>query len=213
VSRLVGEREFWSLPFAVTPATLDPRPDSETLVEAALARTADRAAPVRLLDLGTGSGCLLLALLHELRAAWGVGTDRSAAAVAAARANAVRLGLADRARFVVADWAAPLAGRFDIVLANPPYIERGAIAGLAPEVARHDPVLALDGGPDGLDAYRAILAGLEALVAPRGRAYLEIGDGQAGAVSALLEAAGFADLELAHDLAGRARCLVACKNP
>lgn len=212
VSRLVGEREFWSLPFRLSPATLDPRPDSETLVEAALGFFPDRAAPVHLLDLGTGAGCLLLALLHELTGAWGLGTDRSAAALDTARDNASRLGLGDRARFAAADWAAPLHGRFDLVVSNPPYIERAAIGGLAPEVARHDPALALDGGADGLDAYHVIAAALPALVLPRGVAILEIGHDQSDAVRALVGQAGFDEIGVRRDLGGRPRCIVACRT-
>lgn len=209
VSRLIGEREFWSLSFRLSEDTLDPRPDSETLVEAALARVPDRSAPRRLLDLGTGSGCLLLALLSELPNARGVGTDVSFGAAASARANAFRLGLGSRARFLVADWAAPLAGRFDLVVANPPYIPGGEITGLAPDVSRHDPARALDGGPDGLDAYRRIVRTLPDLVAAEGHAILEIGEGQAAPVAALLRKAGFASLDIETDLAGKARCLVA----
>lgn len=212
VSRLLGEREFWSLPFRLSSATLDPRPDSETVVEAALEHVGDRAAALRVLDLGTGSGCLLVALLHELPAAWGLGTDRSEAALATARDNAARLGLAGRACFVAADWAAPLAGRFDLVIANPPYVERAALARLAPEVARHDPVLALDGGVDGLDAYRAIAAALPALLAPDGHAVLEIGHDQAPAVDTLLDRAGLGRIGPRPDLAGRARCFVAARS-
>lgn len=213
VSRLVGEREFWSLPFALSPATLDPRPDSETVIEAALdqidAQVGGRSAALRVLDLGTGSGCLLLALLHELPGAWGLGTDRSAEAVATARANAARLGMDGRAHFAVADWAAPLAGGFDIVMSNPPYIARASLPHLAPEVLRHDPALALDGGLDGLDAYRTIVAALAHLLTPAGIALLEIGHDQAEDVGAIVGGAGLRQVELRRDLAGRARCFVA----
>jgi release factor glutamine methyltransferase len=207
VSRIVGRREFWSLEFGLSPATLDPRPDSETLVEAALAALDDRAARWRLLDLGTGTGCLLLALLSELPAAYGLGVDRSAAALAVARGNAGRFGLAGRAAFLAADWAAGLAGRFDLVVANPPYVATAEIAALAPEVAGFDPPAALDGGADGLDAYRAIAPALPDLLAEGGRAVLEIGAKQADAVEDLLAAAGLGPARRHRDLAGHTRAL------
>ena len=155
---ITGHREFWSLDLLVSPATLVPRPETETLIEAALAARADRGAVRRVLDLGTGTGCLLLAALTEFPLAWGVGVDRMPGAAALARDNARRLGLAGRSLFLAGDWAAPLAGRFDLVLSNPPYIAHEAIGALMPEVARHEPASALDGGPDGLDAYRRIVA-------------------------------------------------------
>jgi release factor glutamine methyltransferase len=209
VAHLLGTREFWSLPFAVSPATLIPRPDSETLVEAAIEAFPDRRQVRRILDLGTGTGCLLLAALTEFPGAVGTGTDRVPEAAALARRNAAALGLAGRARFLVADWAGPLAGRFDLVLGNPPYVERGAIPGLAPEVARHEPASALDGGADGLDAYRALAAALPRLLAPgTGRAVLELGQGQRPAVEALARAAGLAPLGCRPDLGGTDRALV-----
>ncbi|SMF33742.1 release factor glutamine methyltransferase [Tistlia consotensis] len=208
VSRILGRREFWSLSFALSPATLDPRPDSETLVEALLAEVGDRQRPLRLLDLGTGSGCLLLALLSELPAAWGLGIDRAPAAAAAARRNAAALGLGDRAAFLAGDWAAALDGRFDLIVSNPPYIARDELAGLDPEVARHDPPAALDGGPDGLDAYRALAAALPRLLRPGGVAALEIGSGQAASAGAVLTAGGLPAPRLLSDLAGRPRGLL-----
>lgn len=211
VAHLTGTREFWSLPFAVSPATLIPRPDSEALVEAAVEAFPERGRVRRILDLGTGTGCLLLAALAEFPAATGLGTDRAPVA-ALARDNARRLGLADRARFLAADWAAPLAAgaRFDLVLCNPPYVERGAIPGLMPEVARHEPALALDGGPDGLDAYRAVVAGLPRLLAPGGgaRAVLELGQGQRAAVEALARRSGLVPLGCRSDLGGVERALL-----
>jgi release factor glutamine methyltransferase len=202
---LTGEQEFWSLPFLVSPATLIPRADSETLVAAALAEC---PAPGRVLDLGTGTGCLLLAVLHECRDATGLGIDRNPAAAALAARNAARLGLAARARFVAADWAAPLAARFDLVLANPPYIETATIPGLMPEVAQHEPSSALDGGADGLDAYRAICAALPLLLAPQGCAVLELGAGQAEAVGAIAAAAGLRRVAVREDLGGIPRALL-----
>ncbi|MGE5766906.1 MAG: peptide chain release factor N(5)-glutamine methyltransferase, partial [Bacteroidota bacterium] len=192
VSRILGEREFWSLPFGLNAATLDPRPDSETLVAAVLAALPavlpGRAAPLTLLDLGTGSGCLLLALLSELPDATGCGIDISAAAVEQATANAARLGLAGRARFLHRSWAEGMdpEAAWDVVLSNPPYIASGEIAGLAPEVAAYDPRAALDGGPDGLAAYRALVPVAARLLRAGGLVALEVGAGQAEAVEVLL---------------------------
>ena len=201
---LTGHREFWSLDLAVSSATLVPRPDSETIVEAALREV---AAPRLVLDLGTGSGCLLLAVLHERPGAFGVGIDRSVGALAIARSNAARCGLSDRAAFVLGDWAEAIEARFDLILSNPPYIPAPDIHGLMPEVALHEPLSALDGGPDGLDAYRRIIPSLPRLLSPVGRAVLEIGIGQSEAVSALAAEVGLS--ALSHpDLAGIPRAVV-----
>lgn len=208
IAYLLGEREFWSLPFAVGPEVLVPRPDSETLVEAVLAALPDRAAPLRLLDLGTGSGCLLLALLSELPAAVGLGVDRSLAALAMAERNAARLSLAGRARFLAGSWGAALGGGFDLIVSNPPYIPAPMLAGLTPEVRDFEPQGALAAGEDGLDAYRALLPDVARLLAPGGLAALELGQGQAAAVEALARAAGLAPAGLRRDLAGIERCLL-----
>ena len=216
VSRILGEREFWSLPFGLNAATLDPRPDSETLVAAVLAALPDRARPLTLLDLGTGSGCLLLALLSELPNGTGCGIDISAAAVEQAAANAARLRLAGRARFLCHSWAGGPdlgAAAWDVVVSNPPYIASGEIAGLAPEVAAYDPAAALDGGPDGLAAYRSLIPAAAGMLRPGGLLALEVGQGQAAAVEGLLAGAGLAPLERARDLAGVERCLLAAKAP
>ena len=205
LSRLRGTREFWSLDFALSPETLDPRPETETVVAAALETIPARGAPLRLLDLGTGTGCLLLALLSELPGAWGVGIDRQAGAAATARQNAAALGLASRACFVAGDWGAGLAGEFDLIVSNPPYIATGEITTLPAEV-RHDPRRALDGGPDGLDAYRALAPDLARLL--RGIAVIELGAGQAPAVSAIMRAAGLDVRATRSDLAGIDRCLI-----
>ncbi len=208
VSRLTGRREFWSLEFEVSPATLDPRPDSETVVEAALARILDRARRLLVLDLGTGTGCLLLALLSELPNAVGLGLDRAPAAVAVARRNAAANHMESRAFFAVGSWGAAARGGFDVVLANPPYVPSAEIARLAPEVALWEPRLALDGGADGLEAYRAIAPDLRRLVVPTGFAVIELGAGQGDAAAAIFAGAGLDAVARAHDLGSRERCLV-----
>ena len=203
---IVGHREFWSLDFAVSADTLVPRADSETLIEAALAAFPTRAVR-HVLDLGTGTGCLLLAALHEFSAAFGVGVDRALAAAALAKRNALALGLAGRAAFVCGDWGDALAGRFDLVLCNPPYIRAGDIASLLPEVALHEPLSALSGGGDGLDAYRTIIPTLPRLLEEGGVAILELGQGQAGDVGRIAAAAGFA-ASLRADLPGIERAMI-----
>lgn len=207
MSHILGRREFWSLDFVVSADTLTPRPDSETLVEALLAAIPDRRAPLRLLDFGTGTGCLLLALLSELPAARGVGVDISSAALAVARRNADRLGMAQRADFVSGDWGRGLAGLFDVILSNPPYIGEDDIAGLEAEVASFEPRSALAGGPDGLACYRRLVPDIMRLLAPDGVAAVEIGQGQAEAVAALFSESG-ASVVIRRDLAGVQRCLV-----
>jgi len=184
---ILGEREFWGLPFKVTPAVLVPRPDSETLIEAALSLLADRQRAWRLLDLGLGSGCLLLTLLRELPQATGVGLEVSTAALEIAQANTGALGVASRAVLLQGDWRQPgwdegLGGPFDLIVSNPPYIETQALPQLMPEVSRYEPHQALDGGPDGLDAYRAIGAAARSLLAPGGHLLVEVGRGQASDV-------------------------------
>jgi len=208
ISRILGRREFWSLSFAVGPETLDPRPDSETLVAAVLERIPERDTELAILDLGTGTGCLLLALLSELPRARGVGIDISDSAVGTASRNAAALGLGARVEFRAGNWARDISAQFDVVIANPPYIESTAIDGLAPEVAQHDPRRALDGGPDGLAAYRELLPQAALRLKAGGLLALEIGAGQAEAVQALATEADFKGLAVAHDLAGIARCLL-----
>jgi release factor glutamine methyltransferase len=210
VSRILGTKEFWSLPLRVNPAVLVPRPETEALVETAL-HLLDaedrRGVAVRIADLGTGSGAVLIALLHELAAASGVGTDRSAAALAVAAANAEHLGMGGRARFVACDFGRALAGAFDLIVSNPPYIASSAIPELAPEVRDHDPALALDGGQDGLAAYRAIAADAERLLAPGGHLLLELGAGLAQSVTALFARPSFVVSAPRTDLAGTPRVL------
>lgn len=208
---LVGSKEFWSLDFTVTAATLVPRPDSETLVASALAFAADRSRPWRVLDLGTGTGCLLLSFLSERPGAFGVALDRSEEALSVAVANADSLGLARRTALVCGDWAASLAGPFDIVLSNPPYIPRDEIPGLAIEVRDFEPEAALDGGPDGLECYRRILADLPRVLAPGGSAFFEVGYGQAADVEKLVREAGLVATGTVRDLAGVERCVRATK--
>ena len=209
LSRIDGRREFWGLEFALSADALDPRPESEAVVEAVLARIPRRAAPLRLLDLGTGSGCLLLALLAELPRAIGVGVDIAAGAAATARMNAAALGLDRRARFLVGAWGSALRSRFAVIIANPPYVPRSALAELPRAVQGYDPHRALDGGHDGLEAFRAIAAGLSDLLAPEGIFATEVGIGQGEAVAALLESSGLSVEAIEPDLAGIARCVVA----
>lgn len=208
VSRILGRREFWSLDFGLSAATLDPRADSEALIEAVLVAVPSRDAPLAILDLGCGSGCLLLALLSEYPRAQGLGVDLAPLAVATAGANAVRNGLEQRARFQVGDWDSGLAGRFDIIVSNPPYIPTSRIATLEPEVAQHDPRLALDGGRDGLDAHRQLAQLLPRRLAEDGIAVIEHGDEQGPAAQSIYEAAGLVLRKWRADLGGHRRCLV-----
>ena len=209
IARILGVKEFWSRTFALGPGTLVPRPETETLVEAAIASMPDRNASIRLLDLGVGSGVLLAAILLELPCAFGVGVDRSREALAVARANLESLGVGARAALVCGDWGTALGRTFDLVVANPPYVPTAAIATLSPEVRNHDPLFALDGGADGLDAYRAIASDLPRLLAPGGVAILELGDGQEAAVVRLARKAGLIVNGAARrDLSGRPRALV-----
>jgi release factor glutamine methyltransferase len=201
VWRILGLREFWGLPFRLTPATLVPRPDTEALVELSLRCLEGVQAP-RILDLGTGSGCILVALLHERPDAWGVGVDRSQEAVATARANARANGVGDRCAFLVGDWCAAIRGAFDLVVSNPPYIGQGELARLEPEVREHDPVAALDGGGDGLGPYPTIFAQSRNLLSRCGRVGVEYGIGQGDDVARIAAASGFACVERVRDLGG-----------
>jgi release factor glutamine methyltransferase len=214
VARILGYKEFWSLPLRVDTATLVPRPETETVVEAALAAIdagGPRARKLRIVDLGAGSGALILALLSELQNAFGVGTDTSTKALVVARDNARRLAQT-RARFVACNMAAALRGPFDAIVSNPPYIPSADIAMLAPDVRDFDPHLALDGGADGLDFYRAIAAAAPTLLAPGGVLVVELGIGQAEPVAHLFAAAGLAPSPPHPDLNGTPRALVARKR-
>ena len=211
VARIVGYKEFWSLRLRIGPATLVPRPETETIVETALAAIDAgglRTRPLRIADLGTGSGALLLALLSELPNAFGIGTDISLDALRVAAENAERLGLR-HAAFAACDMGMALRGRFDLIVSNPPYVASADIATLAPEVRDFDPRTALDGGPDGLDAYRSLVAAVQPLLAPGGIAVVELGIGQAQAVGALFSAAGLTVSAPRPDLAGVPRALLA----
>ncbi len=205
VAQITGRRLFWGLPFRVTPDTLDPRPETECLVAEAL------AAPFfSLLDLGTGTGCILLSCLKGAPMARGLGVDLSPAALAVAEANAQALGLAGRARFALSDWFAAVPGKFDLIVSNPPYISEAEMAGLAPEV-RHEPRMALTPGGDGLAAYRAIARGAGARLMAGGRLLLEIGPTQGAAVAGMLTAAGFDRVRVLPDMDGRDRVVAAVK--
>ena len=209
VSRILGERSFWSFDLLVTSAVLDPRPDTETVVDGALEVLAERQGEaLSILDLGTGSGALLCALLDVFAQAQGLGVDISKEACAVARENLSRCDLAPRGQVRQGSWEAGLPGLFDLVVSNPPYIETAALAGLDPEVRLYDPMLALDGGPDGLTAYRDICALLPGLVAPGGFAIFEVGQGQAEAVAALMTRQGFGNVRAKRDLAGVERAVM-----
>jgi release factor glutamine methyltransferase len=217
VARILGLREFWGLPLQLSAATLVPRPDTETVVELALEmlRASQRSGrPLRIADLGTGSGAILLALLSERPDAFGYGTDISVEALRTAHNNAVDLGLASRAAFVACDYAAALSDPFDLIVSNPPYIRSADIAGLATEVRDHDPLRALDGGADGLDAYRALIPQAARLLAPGGVLAVEVGEGQSADVERLMAAAGLTlEGPPKADLAGIRRAVAGRKPP
>ncbi|WFU40873.1 peptide chain release factor N(5)-glutamine methyltransferase [Bradyrhizobium sp. CB82] len=217
VARILGSKEFWGLPFQLSDATLVPRPDTETVVALALEIFRDDPAsgrPPRIADIGVGSGAILLALLHEIPDAFGVGTDVSLTALGTAKSNAAALGLAHRSAFIACYYAAALAGPFDLIVSNPPYIPSGDIANLSVEVRDYDPRLALDGGNDGFDAYRALIPQAAQLLAPGGALVVEAGQGQARGIETLMAAAA---LEVERppkaDLAGVLRAVSARKMP
>jgi release factor glutamine methyltransferase len=209
IAYILGAKEFWSLTFEVEPAVLIPRPETETVVEAALGQVGDRTAALRILDLGTGSGCLLLALLSELPSATGIGVDASPAALALAKRNAERRGLAARAKFRQGRWGEGLQERFDLIVSNPPYVTPAEWDRLQPEIRCFEPQAALVAGPDGLVAYRELAPDCARLLATDGALGLEIGLGQADAVAAILAAQRLEVIERRRDLAGIERCLVA----
>ncbi|MBB2204331.1 peptide chain release factor N(5)-glutamine methyltransferase [Gluconacetobacter takamatsuzukensis] len=208
MAHITGRAGFWSLDLETSPATLIPRADSETLIEALLACRPDRAQVRSVLDLGTGTGCLLLAALSEYRAAWGVGVDIAPDAARLAARNARRAGLDDRCAMLAGDWAASIRGVFDVVFSNPPYIPQGDLAGLMPDVRDYEPARALDGGADGLDAYRALIDALPLLLAHDGVAVFEIGIGQERSMPALAERSGLEIVDIRADLVGIPRAVV-----
>tara|TARA_A100000171_G_scaffold52756_2_gene72821 strand:- start:339 stop:1160 length:822 start_codon:yes stop_codon:yes gene_type:complete len=205
VSRLVGEREFWSLSFQLSSATLDPRPDSETLIEGILSHVLE-AKPLKVLDLGTGSGCLLITLLTEFKVSWGVGIDLSREALLTAQLNAKNLGVSERSHFIQMDWARGLQETFNVIVSNPPYIPENEVPTLSPEVRLYDPYQALTAGPEGLESYRYIAPEMKRLLVPGGLCAIEIGKGQQEPVEDLFIKAGLTLLEWRSDLAGISRC-------
>jgi release factor glutamine methyltransferase len=217
VARILGAKEFWGLPFQLSDATLVPRPDTETVVELALEIFRDRAVSAtrpRIADIGVGSGAILLALLHEIPDAFGVGTDVSLSALGTAKSNAAALGLADRSAFIACYYAAALAGPFDLIVSNPPYIPSGDIAHLSVEVRDYDPRLALDGGNDGFDAYRALIPQAAQLLAPGGALIVEAGQGQARGIETLMASSALSvERPPKADLAGVLRAVSARKMP
>lgn len=202
IAQLVGKREFWGQEFKVTRDTLDPRPDSETVIMEALSRLTDRQKPFKIADLGVGTGCLLLSLLKELSNATAIGVDISEAAINVAKENTICFGMQSRVTFITSDWCEKLAGAFDIIVANPPYIPTRSIESLAPEVARHEPRLALDGGESGLECYRKIIAALPSVLAEDGFAVLEIGAGQQQALAEMATGQGLKAAGMRQDLSG-----------
>jgi release factor glutamine methyltransferase len=217
VARILGHKEFWGLPLKLSAATLVPRPDTETVVELALEllrADGPLSRQWRIADLGTGSGAILLALLSELPNAHGFGTDISAAALQTAEANAAHAGLTNRATFIACDYASGLSGAFDLIVSNPPYIRSADIADLAPDVREYDPRAALDGGADGLDAYRVLIRQAACVLAPGAVLVVEAGEGQSGQIQALMTAAGLTPAGAAKaDLAGIPRAVAGRKMP
>jgi release factor glutamine methyltransferase len=212
VAYITGMKEFWSLELEVGPGVLIPRPETETIVEAVLKAFPDRTARLSILDLGTGSGCILAALLSEYRAAQGIGVEASSAASTCAKRNLFRHGLDGRGQVCDGNWQEAVSGAFDVVVSNPPYIESGDISGLEPEVAEYEPPQALDGGPDGLTAYRILAPKIMRWLRSGGAVFLEVGAGQDRAVKQFLEDAGLIFQQAVQDLAGIPR-VVAARRP
>lgn len=209
---ITGRRDFWTLELEVSPATLIPRPDTETLVEMVLKIAGHPSAPINIVDLGTGTGAILLALLSELPRAEGFGVDVSDGALEIARRNALRAGLGNRARFGISSWWSHVNGTFDLIVSNPPYIPSREIAGLDADVRDFEPHLALDGGPDGLGAYRAILSGAAARLSENGVVVVEVGAGQAGDVAAMMRASSLPFTAIRADLGGHERVVAGARS-
>lgn len=210
---ILGHKEFWSLDFAVGPGVLIPRPDSETLIEAVCKNVPDKSAPLSVLDLGTGSGCLMIAVLMEYPNARGVGVDISAEALDWARRNVAKYRLEDRTVLIQSGWLEDASPGFDVIVCNPPYVPSGDIGALAPEVRQFEPRAALDGGPDGLDAYRILASRIAMLLAPQGRAFVEIGAGQETGVRHIFEGGSLSVANVHPDLAGIPRCIALVRVP
>ena len=208
VSRIMGVREFWSLPFKISPHTLDPRPDSETLIDAVLSSVDKSAKSLSVLDLGTGSGCLLLALLSELPQAFGWGIDQSKEALTVAQENATALSLESRSTFLMGNWGAGLARTFDVIISNPPYIPQADESVLERDVVDYDPSSALFAGEDGLDAYRVLMPDVKNLLAPKGKFFLEIGEGQEDAVSEIITQCDLEFVSQKRDIQKTVRCII-----
>lgn len=209
VSHILGQREFWSLPFKVTKDVLDPRPDSETLIEAILERVENTKAPRKFIDFGTGSGCLLLSLLSEYPSSTGVGVDVSEAALSIAKENAVNLKMNDRSDFTISDWSANITDTFDILLSNPPYITTKDMTELLPDVSNHEPHLALHGGDDGLAPYKELIPAGRNLVVKGGLIAFEFGYQQADDIADMMKKEGYSDIQFHPDLSGIIRCITA----
>ena len=212
VAYVTGQKEFWSLPFRVGPGVLIPRPETETLIEEAIRTFPDRTAPLQMLDLGTGSGCILIAALSEYPEAGGTGTDRSEAALEYARLNAANLGVRDRCRLKLADWNDGVTGGYDLIFSNPPYVGAGEIEALDPDVANHEPHSALTDGQDALSAYRALAPRIRSALNPSGWAFVELGAGQAAPVKTIFESGGLEVRRIAPDLSGIPRCIAATRR-
>jgi release factor glutamine methyltransferase len=208
VAKIIGAKEFWGREFFVSGATLDPRPDSESLIEEVFRLLPDKNTELKILDLGTGTGCLLLTLLAEYPNAQGTGVDISEDALNIAKNNAIKLGLANKSEFILNDWAARLGGKFDIIISNPPYIKNSDIEDLAPEVSTYEPRLALAGGDDGLDCYRKLAFQTKDILNENGYIIFEFGKGQENDLRKILEQAGMRFVSLKNDLTGTPRCIV-----
>ena len=207
IAKIIGEKEFYGLSFLTSEDVLDPRPDSETLIDVVLKHTKNKNHPYKILELGTGSGCLILTLLSELPYAQAVATDISECALTIATNNATRIGVTDRVKFLISDWFKSVRGEFDIIISNPPYIESKDIQNLDADVRNYDPLLALDGGEDGLDPYKVILPQIRTYLKNDGFVALEHGSGQGSRINEIAEKYGFVDTQTHHDLSGHDRIL------